>query len=319
MSEAATPENAGPLAGLGVVLGGHRHSWPALLELAGVADQLGADSVVVDGDIAFRPSLPEAPLLHSWSTTLALLAALPRAAVGSMRIAPHWNAVALANAVAAAEAIAPGRLRLSVSIGGQPAERRAGLFGSGAAPSAAARIRWLDELLDALRELWRGAPVDRAGEFVHLDRARIAALDPPPAVAVGGRGPALLGVVARRADAWDINLPPVARLVAVADDALARACDAIGRDPATIRRSMWIALRVDRRVDDALRREYRALHPWFGMLGDDEIADAVVAGSPAACRERLAELSDRLRLDQPLLDLSGLDRDASLRSLERLA
>ncbi len=315
----ASPEGLGPLSGLGVVLGGHRHPWPALLELARRADALGADSVVIDGDIAFRPSRPDAPLLHSWSATLALLAALPRAAVGSMRIAPYWNAVALANAVAAAEAIAPGRLRLAISIGGQPAERRAGLYGASAAPSASARIRWLDELLEALRALWRGVAVDRAGEFVHLDRARIAPLDPPPAIAVGGRGPALLGVVARRADVWDINLPPVPRLVHAADDALGRACESVGRDPATVRRSMWIALRVDRRVDDALRREYRSLHPWFGMLRDDEIADAVVAGSPSACRERIAELRDTLRLDQPLLDLCGLDRDASMRSLVRLA
>ena len=45
---------------------------------------------------------------------------------------------------------------------------------------------------------------------------------------------------------------------------------------------MWITLRVDRELDDDLCREYRRINPWFPMLRDDELGQAVVTGSPSA-------------------------------------
>jgi alkanesulfonate monooxygenase SsuD/methylene tetrahydromethanopterin reductase-like flavin-dependent oxidoreductase (luciferase family) len=305
-----------PLSGIGVVFGGHLHRWPELLELTRAAEALGAEVVVIDGDTSFRPSRPDAPVLHSWSATIALLAHTTRVSVASMRIVSHWNAVQLAEAVSAAAAIAPGRLRLFLSIGGQAADRRAGLLPE---LDPLARTRWLDEMLEALPALWAGECVERRGRFVELEKVRLVPLRAPPAIEVGGRGPALLDLIARRANRWDINLPPVPRLVDAADQILARCCEKVGRDPVEIGRSMWITVRVDGRMDEALRREYRAINPWFPMLRDDELDQVVVTGSPARCRERIEEITETLRLDLPLLDLSGLARDASLRCLERLS
>jgi alkanesulfonate monooxygenase SsuD/methylene tetrahydromethanopterin reductase-like flavin-dependent oxidoreductase (luciferase family) len=287
-----------PLSKSGVVFGGHRHSWPDLLELTRAAEDLGAEVVLIDGDTSFRPSRPDASVLHSWSATLALLARTRRVSVGSMRIVSHWNTTQLAAAIATAEAIAPGRLRFLISIGGQGADRRVGLHPD---LGAGDRTRWLDEMLDALPALWRGEPVERRGRFVSLE-AHLAPLENAPPVEIGGRGPLLLDLVARRADRWDINLPPVPRLIEAADATLASACNAVGRDPDEIGRSMWITLRVDRELDDDLCREYRRINPWFPMLRDDEL-----------------EIRTTLRVDLPLLDLSGLALEESLRTLDRLA
>ncbi len=308
--------NRAPLTGTGVVFGGHLHEWPVLLELTRAAEALGAEVVVIDGDTSFRPSRPDAPAFHSWTATVALLAHTQRVSIGSMRIVSHWNAVQLATAVYTVVSVAPGRLRFFVSIGGQIADRRAGLL---PAIDARGRIAWLDEMLDALPALWAGESVERRGRFVELDQVRLAPLREPPRLEVGGRGAALLDLVARRADRWDINLPPVARLVERADRELSCACERVGRDPSEIGRSMWIATRVGARMDDALRREYRAINPWFPTLRDDEIDDAVVTGPPERCRERIAEIRETLRVDLPLLDFSGLSRQAVLRNLELLA
>jgi hypothetical protein len=45
----------------------------------------------------------------------------------------------------------------------------------------------------------------------------------------------------------------------------------------------------------------------------------MLRGTASHCRARLAELAARLRLDWPVLDLSGLAAEATLRNLEALA
>lgn len=75
--------------------------------------------------------------------------------------------------------------------------------------------------------------------------------------------------------------------------------------------------RVQERPDPtAALAEFRRFNPWFDALTDAEVVPALVAGDPAACRERLSALVEALRIDQPILDLSGLEADAARRSLD---
>ena len=92
---------------LGVYLGWHVHPWEELLALVRLADELGYDAAFVDGDATLHPGRET---LDGWTVTVALLALTRRIAVGSLRIAQHWNAARLAQCVASAERIAPGRL-----------------------------------------------------------------------------------------------------------------------------------------------------------------------------------------------------------------
>lgn len=303
---------------LGVAFGGHALAFEELLALVRHAEALGFARVYVDGDVSQRPSLGEADCLEGWTATTALVALTERVPIGSIRLVHHWNAARLAQAAASLERIAPGRLRFLVSIGAQPADRRFGL----PFPRPAERIAWLDEALGALRALWRGETVTLRGRYVQLEGARVRPVPPAGALAVevAGRGPRLLEVVAAHADAWDVNLPPVAARVERAAAALARACEARGRDPAGIRRSMWVFTRPGREPGDpALAREFRAANPWFRDVSDAELPEALVAGSGAACRERLAEIRERLGVELPVVDLSGLAHDAARHALEVLA
>ena len=118
-----------------------------------------------------------------------------------------------------------------------------------------------------------------AGRFVALDGARVRpALAAPPPIEVGGRGPRLLRVAAAHADAWNVNLPPLASHVA-------RAAEALGASDGRIARTCQIFVRPgsDPR-DPALLAAYRRFNPWFGAIPDAELAPALVAGDPSDCR-----------------------------------
>jgi alkanesulfonate monooxygenase SsuD/methylene tetrahydromethanopterin reductase-like flavin-dependent oxidoreductase (luciferase family) len=291
---------------LGVAFGWHSLVWEDLLALVRQAEAQGFDTAYVDGDVSMLGSARDADVLHGWSTTLALLAATSRIRIGSIRLVHHWNAAQLAQAAATAERIFPGRFRFFASIGERPEDARFGL------PQATLeeRIAWLDESLDAIRALWRGEEVTRKGRFVRLEGARVRPTPPRRAlpIEVGARRARLLRVVARHADIWNVNLPPVAARVARAGEALAEACRQEGRDPGAIARRMLVFARVQMRPDRAgALRDFRRLNPWFADIPDAEIAPVLAAGDAAACRARLASSILPLGLELPVLDLTGAD------------
>ncbi|HVN36794.1 MAG TPA: LLM class flavin-dependent oxidoreductase [Myxococcota bacterium] len=291
---------------LGVAFGWHSLTWEELRDCVRHAESLGFDTAYVDGDVSMLGSRGEADVLDGWSVQLALLAATTRIRIASIRLVHHWNAARLAQATATAERIFPGRSHLFASIGERPEDVRFGL----PLLSPVERVEWLDESLDAVRALWRGGDVTRKGRFVSLDRARLRPTPPGGAlpVEIGARRHRLLRVVARHADVWNINLPPVASRVARASAELASACEDVDRDPAQIRRRMLVFARVQARPDpDAALLEFRRLNPWFADIPDAEVAPSLAVGDAAACRTRLAESTLPLGLELPILDLTGAD------------
>jgi alkanesulfonate monooxygenase SsuD/methylene tetrahydromethanopterin reductase-like flavin-dependent oxidoreductase (luciferase family) len=303
---------------LGVAFGWHTHSWETLVELVERAEELGYDAAFIDGDISMLGGSRNADVLEGWTATMALLARTRRIQIGSIRLVHHWNAARLAQAAATAERIAPGRLRFLISIGDRPNDERFGLQ----RPSASERVRWLDETLTAIRGLWRGESVTLRGRYVKLDGAKVQPSPPGGSlpITVAGRGSMMLDVIAAHADLWEINLPPLPARVEAAATQLERACRIRKRDPSEIGRSMWIFTRVGKSFDPAaVLAEFRRLNPWFHWLSDQEAEAAAVFGGGDECRRRLEEISQTLRLDLTVIDLSGLDASASHRTLEGLA
>ena len=286
---------------LGVAFAWHHLAWPELLAVVRKAEALGFQAAFVDGDVSQLPSRGDHDILDGWTATAALLAKTERIEIGSIRLVYHWNAARLAQAVATLERIEPGRLRFMISIGGQASDRRFGFPKLGAGE----RIHWLEETLHVIRGLWKGERVSFDGRYVNVSGAQVR---PTPAggavpIQIAARGRRLLEVVAKHGDRWDINVPPIPERVATPVAHLERACRKIGRDPASIDRSMWIFTRVGQdATDPALHAEFRRLNPWFSDVPDADLPRAVVAGSPEACRARLEQIREELSLALPVVD-----------------
>jgi alkanesulfonate monooxygenase SsuD/methylene tetrahydromethanopterin reductase-like flavin-dependent oxidoreductase (luciferase family) len=302
-----------------VALAWQCHGYEALLRLVRRAEALGYAAVFVDGDATQMGGAAPRSVLHGWTVTTALLAQTQRIQIGSIRLVHHWNAALLAQAATTAANLFGERFRFMISVGGHEVDRGFGLQ----FPPVSERVRWLDEMLAAVRALWRGERLTVQGEFVSLDGASVRPLPPPAGIpiAVAGRSPSLLALVAAHAQVWDVNLPPVGSRVEAAARTLDRLCLGYQRDPTGISRSMWIFTRAGRAGSDepALRAEFRRLNPWFREVKDAELGEGLVAGGVEHCRSRLQEIRETLRIDLPVIDLSGLPEGQAAEQIEALA
>ena len=135
--------------------------------------------------------------------------------------------------------LSDGRFRLGIGAGWNEAEHRA--FGI-PFPPLGERMDRLEEAIQMMRAMWAPEPATFHGRFYQLDGADLRPKPPPgrPRVIIGGTGERrLLRLVARYADEW--NCQP---LTAAAYDHKRRVleahCEAEGRDPSSIKRSMMI-------------------------------------------------------------------------------
>jgi alkanesulfonate monooxygenase len=103
-----------------------------------------------------------------------------------------------AHMTATFQRISGGRLLLNIVTGGDDAEQQR--FGDHL--GKAARYRRAGEFLPILRELWTGATVDFAGEFIDVRGARIIPAQIWPDVYLGGSSAGAVDVAARYADVY---------------------------------------------------------------------------------------------------------------------
>ncbi len=107
-------------------------------------------------------------------------------------------------------------------------------------PPVKERFDRLEESIQVIKGLWAPGPASFEGKYYQLDGADCQPKPAPgrPPILIGGAGEKrTLKLVARYADEWNsVNLAPDAYAAKVA--VLEKHCEAEGRDPATIRRSM---------------------------------------------------------------------------------
>jgi alkanesulfonate monooxygenase SsuD/methylene tetrahydromethanopterin reductase-like flavin-dependent oxidoreductase (luciferase family) len=167
---------------------------PPVVAAARRAEELGFDAAWAGDHLIAHP-----PVLDALCALAAAAAVTSRIELGVSVLQlglrqPAWAAKQLATV----EALAPGRLRLGVGVGGEyPDEFLA------AGVSHRTRGRRLDEMLGILPALLRGEAVDHPGPLAPV---RVAGLRPavgsPLPVSVGGRSDAALRRAARFADQW---------------------------------------------------------------------------------------------------------------------
>jgi probable F420-dependent oxidoreductase len=223
--------------------------WRDLQQMASRADELGFDSFWVPDHLIFKhPDQPAHGPWECWSLVSALAASTSRLEIGTAVMCVGFrNPGLLAKMADTVDEISGGRVILGLGAGWHEPEYEA--FGY----PFDRRFERFDEALTVIRGLLKEGHIDFDGEFYTLKDCELRprgprALGPPIMIGALASRPRMLGLVARHADWWNgwllharshvDEVPPMR-------EAVDRACEKIGRDPASLVRT--IGLSVDQR------------------------------------------------------------------------
>ena len=210
-------------------------SWEQTRELAVTADESGLDSIWGADHLIFRSRSGELHGIHEcWTLLTAVAAVTSRAEIGPMVLAlPFRNPALVAKMATALDEVSGGRLILGLGCGWHapefemfdyPFDHRVGRFEEG-----------LNVLLPLLRE----GRTKFEGRWHRADASLLPAGPRPngPPILIAGKGPRMLRLTARHADQWNaawFGRPSDSAELDARIVALRQACDAEGRDPATL-------------------------------------------------------------------------------------
>jgi alkanesulfonate monooxygenase SsuD/methylene tetrahydromethanopterin reductase-like flavin-dependent oxidoreductase (luciferase family) len=210
------------------------------------------------------------------ATHAALAMATSRVRIGVLVYSVGYrNTAVLANAISTVDHLSRGRAEASLGAGWAEAEYTA--YGI-PFPPLGVRLDAMAEGVECLGRLLHEDRVTFEGAHVRLRDAALGVrpLQEHVPIWLGGMGEKrTIPLAARFADGWDSPLGPSANVFGRKVKVLERACEEIGRDPSTIRRSAHIGL-----VRDELH-----LKEVYGDYEVAEVGGAVLFGSD----ERLVE------------------------------
>lgn len=196
---------------------------------------------------------PDGPIHEGWTLLSALAAQTRRLRLGLLVTSNRFRPPAmLAKIAATVDIVSDGRLEFGIGAGSRPslptARREYDAYGL-PYHDFAHSVGDLAEACTVIRRLWAEAePFDFHGTYHRLTGAFCnpkPVQRPHPPILIGGRSSATLRVVAEHADLWNIpggDIDDVARRGALLD----RYCAEIGRDPASITRSIHLPVSYDR-------------------------------------------------------------------------
>jgi probable F420-dependent oxidoreductase len=184
-----------------------------ILAVARMLDEAGYDGVICADHLIYPRELsspypdsatgrPPWPPQTAWPDTWVLIGAM--AAVtqrlrfsNAIYVAPARPLIEVAKRVATASVLSGGRVSLGVGVGWMREEYQ--LLGQ----DFATRGKRLDEMIPALRELWRGGWVSHRGEYYEVPEMMIEPHpEQPVPILCGGESDAALRRAARTCDGW---------------------------------------------------------------------------------------------------------------------
>jgi alkanesulfonate monooxygenase SsuD/methylene tetrahydromethanopterin reductase-like flavin-dependent oxidoreductase (luciferase family) len=195
---------------------------------------------------------PSGPIFEGWTLLSALAAQTERLRLGLLVTSNRFRPPAmLAKIATTVDIVSGGRLEFGIGVGSRPghplARREYAAYGLPFHDTGDA-VGSLAEACTVIRRLWTEAePFDFHGTYLDLAGAfgnPKPVQRPHPPIVIGGRSAATLRVVAEHADVWNIPGGDI-------DDAVSRSalldryCAEIGRDPASVTRSMYLPVSYD--------------------------------------------------------------------------
>ena len=169
-------------------------------------------------------------------TALSYMAALhPQLKFGHTVLCQSFrNPALLAKMGATLQFLSGGRFLFGIGAGWHAEEYHAYGYEF---PAAGVRVQQLAEALQIIKALWTEPQATFTGTYYRVKDAYCEPKpDPVPPIMVGAFGPKMLRLTARYADGWNVSSTGIQRYRHLAAE-FERACAAVGRDPATVRRS----------------------------------------------------------------------------------
>lgn len=262
-------------------------TWERWQALARQVEDAGFESLWRSDHLFSVVGRIERPAVEAFTSLTYLATATSRLRFGTL-VTPitFRNPALLALQAAAIDDLSGGRLELGLGVGWQVHEHEA--FGV-PFPPMRTRFEMLEDSIGVLKALWSGQEATFAGRHFAVQRARchpVPAQRPHPPIVIGGTGEKrTLRIVAQHADEWNAHGITVEAFLAKRS-ILETHCEAIGRDPATIRHSVAGPCVIGE-TDDAVRRGIDALASYFPLVAPAFFprADAT-DNSPEAVRAR---------------------------------
>ncbi len=230
---------------LGINLWSQASDWPGFLEAARRADRLGYDHVWTWDHIYAIFGDPYQPIFEGYTALAALAQATERVRLGLFVGANTFRNPGLAvKSVTTIDHISGGRA--IIGLGGAWFEGEHTAFGLDFGGGFGQRLDWLAEAVGAARVLLDGGEVTspEGGRYA-FDHLRISPLPLQPRLPmmIGGAGEKkTLRIVAEHADMWNAFGTP--EVLAHKDAVLRAHCADVGRDPATIERTVGCKITI---------------------------------------------------------------------------
>ena len=233
-------------------------TWERWRRLARAAEDGGYHGLFRSDHLAGLFGEATRPALDTWASLTWLATATARIRFGPL-VCPmtFYHPAILARRAAAVSELSGGRLDLGIGAGWHDGEHR--MFGI-PFPALTERMDRLECGARVIRALWRDGAVTIEQPYSPLADAQTTPRPAPGALplVIGGRGERrTLRIVAEHADEWNVTrLTPEEYPAKLA--VLEQHCRAVGRDPATIRRSLMIPLAIGRTPAEVDARRQRA-------------------------------------------------------------
>jgi alkanesulfonate monooxygenase SsuD/methylene tetrahydromethanopterin reductase-like flavin-dependent oxidoreductase (luciferase family) len=222
--------------------------WSDLHQMALLGEQIGVDSLWVTDHLIHRePGEEPRGMWECWSLISALAAVTERAEIGTLVLCSSFrNPALLAKMADTVEEISGGRLTLGIGAGWNEPEYRA--FGY----PFDHRTDRFEEALAILTSLLRTGHVDFQGTYYEARDCELRPRGPRPQgppimIGASQAGPRMLDLTARHGDGWNTWFSSTGNTVAGLLPLLERvdaACDAAGRDRASLARSAAVIVEV---------------------------------------------------------------------------
>jgi alkanesulfonate monooxygenase SsuD/methylene tetrahydromethanopterin reductase-like flavin-dependent oxidoreductase (luciferase family) len=177
----------------------------------------------------------DSDVLEGWTALTYLSALHPELRWGHSVLCQSFrNPALVAKMAATLQLMSGGRYIFGIGAGWNEEEYLAYGYDF---PSASTRVEQLDEALQIIKAMWTQESVTFEGKYYRVKEAWCEPRpDPVPLIMVGASGPKMLRLTARHADWWNVSSTRIEDYRKVLDE-FERACEEVGRDPNTVRRS----------------------------------------------------------------------------------